>query len=212
MTLFGLLRRERNSVLVCLVESFSWSRTGEYISRNWQDTLCTLPLRRRLLWRLRHVNISWGFGADLETERCGCKSLSLCTRWAFVGLLHSSARYPWSHDDDGWVMLIRSISRPIYSKLAFLAKLHVGVSSATSPNLVPAAQKKFGLEICQRLFLLQTRWWTLSLVNPSKVETSSIASNMGTGKKEAARKVRQGKTSDGMANVKTKGENFYRYV
>lgn len=35
---------------------------------------------------------------------------------------------------------------------------------------------------------------------------------MGTGKKEAARKVRQGKTDDGMGNVRTKGENFYRYV
>ncbi|KAK5676271.1 GTPase required for pre-60S ribosomal subunit nuclear export and maturation [Elasticomyces elasticus] len=33
---------------------------------------------------------------------------------------------------------------------------------------------------------------------------------MGSGKKEPARKVRQGKTGDGMANVKTKGENFYR--
>ncbi|KAJ5928591.1 Nucleolar GTP-binding protein 2 [Penicillium verhagenii] len=33
---------------------------------------------------------------------------------------------------------------------------------------------------------------------------------MGTGKKEAARKVREGKPSDGMGNVKTKGENFYR--
>jgi hypothetical protein len=33
---------------------------------------------------------------------------------------------------------------------------------------------------------------------------------MGTGKKEAARKVRQGKTGDGMNNVKVKGENFYR--
>ncbi|KAF6830968.1 nucleolar gtp-binding protein [Colletotrichum plurivorum] len=33
---------------------------------------------------------------------------------------------------------------------------------------------------------------------------------MGTGKKEANRKVRQGKTGDGMANVKVKGENFYR--
>ncbi|CAK1355793.1 Nucleolar GTP-binding protein 2 [Cercospora beticola] len=33
---------------------------------------------------------------------------------------------------------------------------------------------------------------------------------MGSGKKEAARKERQGKTGDGMANVKTKGENFYR--
>lgn len=35
---------------------------------------------------------------------------------------------------------------------------------------------------------------------------------MGTGKKEASRKVRQNKVSDGMANVKVKGENFYRYV
>ena len=35
---------------------------------------------------------------------------------------------------------------------------------------------------------------------------------MGTGKKEAARKERQGKVSDGMGNVKTKGENFYRYA
>jgi len=35
---------------------------------------------------------------------------------------------------------------------------------------------------------------------------------MGTGKKEASRKVRQGKVGDGMNNVKTKGENFYRYV
>ncbi|EKG15358.1 GTP-binding domain HSR1-related protein [Macrophomina phaseolina MS6] len=33
---------------------------------------------------------------------------------------------------------------------------------------------------------------------------------MGTGKKEANRKERQGKTGDGMGNVKTKGENFYR--
>lgn len=33
---------------------------------------------------------------------------------------------------------------------------------------------------------------------------------MGSGKKEAARKIRQGKTGDGMANVKVKGENFYR--
>lgn len=35
---------------------------------------------------------------------------------------------------------------------------------------------------------------------------------MGTSKKEASRKVRQGKVGDGMNNVKTKGENFYRYV
>lgn len=33
---------------------------------------------------------------------------------------------------------------------------------------------------------------------------------MGTGKKEANRKLRQGKVGDGMQNVKVKGENFYR--
>ncbi len=33
---------------------------------------------------------------------------------------------------------------------------------------------------------------------------------MGTAKKEASRKERQGKVGDGMNNVKTKGENFYR--
>ncbi|KAL8919842.1 MAG: hypothetical protein Q9208_006575 [Pyrenodesmia sp. 3 TL-2023] len=33
---------------------------------------------------------------------------------------------------------------------------------------------------------------------------------MGTGKKEASRKERQGQVGDGMKNVKTKGENFYR--
>lgn len=34
---------------------------------------------------------------------------------------------------------------------------------------------------------------------------------MGSHKKEATRKVRDGKSTDGMANVKVKGENFYRY-
>ena len=33
---------------------------------------------------------------------------------------------------------------------------------------------------------------------------------MGTGKKEAIRKEKQGRIGDGMSNVKTKGENFYR--
>ena len=35
---------------------------------------------------------------------------------------------------------------------------------------------------------------------------------MGTGKKEASRRSRQGKTGDGLGNVRIKGENFYRYV
>jgi len=33
---------------------------------------------------------------------------------------------------------------------------------------------------------------------------------MGTGKKEASRRERQGKTGDGLGNVRVKGENFYR--
>lgn len=39
---------------------------------------------------------------------------------------------------------------------------------------------------------------------------NSSQRTMGTGKKEAARRERQGKTGDGMSNVRTKGENFYR--
>ena len=35
---------------------------------------------------------------------------------------------------------------------------------------------------------------------------------MGSGKKEAARRERQGKTGDGLDNVKAKGENFYQYA
>lgn len=35
---------------------------------------------------------------------------------------------------------------------------------------------------------------------------------MGQAKKEGNRKIRQNKVGDGMNNVKTKGENFYRYV
>ena len=35
---------------------------------------------------------------------------------------------------------------------------------------------------------------------------------MGARKKEANRRERQGVANDGMANVKVKGENFYRHV
>ena len=38
------------------------------------------------------------------------------------------------------------------------------------------------------------------------------AAAMGSGKKEAARRERQGVNRDAMKNVKTKGENFYRCV
>lgn len=42
--------------------------------------------------------------------------------------------------------------------------------------------------------------------------TPGTVSKMGTGKKEANRRERQGKTSDAMSNIKVKGENFYRWV
>ena len=48
-----------------------------------------------------------------------------------------------------------------------------------------------------------------------QIPTSSSGSNiltMGSFKKEAARKQREGKNAGGMGNVKTKGENFYRLV
>jgi hypothetical protein len=41
-------------------------------------------------------------------------------------------------------------------------------------------------------------------------EIMNKAQVMGTGKKEVSRRERQGKVGDGMANVRTKGENFYR--
>lgn len=46
-----------------------------------------------------------------------------------------------------------------------------------------------------------------STTPPSDQRTTA---KMGSGKKEAARKERQGKTNNGMGNVKVKGENFYR--
>ena len=42
------------------------------------------------------------------------------------------------------------------------------------------------------------------------LQASPWTTKMGTGKKEKTRKEKQGKVGDGMANVKVKGENFYR--
>lgn len=50
----------------------------------------------------------------------------------------------------------------------------------------------------------------LSQAHQSSIWLPSTSVRMGTGKKEANRKLRQGKTGDGMQNVKVKGENFYR--
>jgi hypothetical protein len=51
----------------------------------------------------------------------------------------------------------------------------------------------------------------LSDSQPEPEDRRSFTARMGSHKKEANRKQRQGKTGDGMSNVKTKGENFYRY-
>jgi hypothetical protein len=45
----------------------------------------------------------------------------------------------------------------------------------------------------------------------STLDNTREGADMGNAKKEVSRKERQGKTGDGMGNVKTKGENFYRY-
>lgn len=77
---------------------------------------------------------------------------------------------------------------------------HLG---APATRTFPSSQKN----ICppfsirnQQLFFFQ----------PPQSRTAHPHFTMGTGKKEAARKIRQGKVGDGMANVKVKGENFYR--
>lgn len=45
---------------------------------------------------------------------------------------------------------------------------------------------------------------------PPALDTLPTAATMGSQKKEKNRKEREGKTGDGMGNVKVKGENFYR--
>lgn len=72
-------------------------------------------------------------------------------------------------------------------------------------------KKKFVISSCSHFFFLSS---LLSLLPPKIFVLASKPKNfiMGTGKKEASRRVRQGKTGDGMGNVRVKGENFYRYV
>jgi hypothetical protein len=65
-------------------------------------------------------------------------------------------------------------------------------------------KKKFGRPNFE---LLQ---FTIFVARPQQILSQS--GNMGTHKKEANRKERQGKTGDGMGNVRVKGENFYRFA
>ena len=55
------------------------------------------------------------------------------------------------------------------------------------------------------------RIFAVALCTSTHAQTySRKVATMGTQKKEKNRKERQGKTGDGMGNVKVKGENFYR--
>lgn len=65
---------------------------------------------------------------------------------------------------------------------------------------------------CSRKRCSHLRPALLCTSSPFKVTTRKLAAKMGTQKKEKNRKERQGKTGDGMGNVKVKGENFYRYA
>jgi hypothetical protein len=78
----------------------------------------------------------------------------------------------------------------------------VSIDQATSPATVTS-----------RTFFEILNFDVSNLRSPaSTTALCAEITSMGTGKKEASRKVRQGKVGDGMANVKVKGENFYRYV
>lgn len=67
----------------------------------------------------------------------------------------------------------------------------------------PGMKKK---KVTARPLQFQTSSYTQAFPLPQHSFT------MGTGKKEATRRTRQGKTGDGLGNVRVKGENFYRYV
>lgn len=62
----------------------------------------------------------------------------------------------------------------------------------------------------RNLFFLDVLLPTSFFFKPNPTFHVQQQLNMGAGKKEAQRKVREGKVGDGMGNVKVKGENFYR--
>jgi hypothetical protein len=66
--------------------------------------------------------------------------------------------------------------------------------------------KRFSLDLAEKKFGRD-----LDILDFCHFNTNDSNTNMGNAKKEASRKTREGKTGDGMGNVKTKGENFYRY-
>jgi len=86
-----------------------------------------------------------------------------------------------------------------------LARLIFGARSLWRLNFEKVAEDLQLSPASSRNSCYATSWY-LSFINVRKARTG----NMGTGKKEANRKLRQGKTGDGMQNVKVKGENFYR--
>jgi nuclear GTP-binding protein len=100
---------------------------------------------------------------------------------------------------------VRCIEAPIDSLLEGDEELRSslgGVRPVRQRFLTDVAHRTRLYILAENLLHLQ-RFHTLCL-------DSLKAAKMGTGKKEAARRERQGRTGSSMSNVKTKGENFYR--
>ena len=80
---------------------------------------------------------------------------------------------------------------------------------SSQPRLRPF--KSSFLKGHQAIFAFSSPRNTTFFYFPSTGHRHHTASAMGTGKKEATRRVRQGKDGkDGMGNIRVKGENFYR--
>jgi hypothetical protein len=89
----------------------------------------------------------------------------------------------------------------------------VGAGDAEVDSVVPVVPaeklaKPFSAASSEKV---RAKFTSTSAFAPLHSTTLGKGADMGNAKKEVSRKERQGKTGDGMGNVKTKGENFYRY-
>lgn len=87
-----------------------------------------------------------------------------------------------------------------------IPKVDVGLPDFRAPLREAGRKKKLAAYLC----LLHTT--NPPITHFSHPLVSVFLFIMGSGKKEATRRVRQKQTGDGLNNVRVKGENFYRYV
>jgi hypothetical protein len=92
---------------------------------------------------------------------------------------------------------------------------YAGLLCAECPTTPP----KLHSPPLKKIMCEEKKSWLSELPLPPPTSRTYAASRfrrkdttMGTGKKEATRRVRQGKVGDGLNNVRVKGENFYRSV